>query len=59
MINAGTFCELPGENSGLEGHQAVSKSLLAGLWRCRAGAEGKEAKGGAATVVEQGAGSAI
>lgn len=50
MINVGTFCELPGENSGLEGHQA-------GLWRCRAGAgaEGKKAKGGAVPVVEQGA----
>lgn len=52
----GTFCELPGENSGLEGHQAVSKSLLAGLWRCSvtAGTEGKKAKAGAVTVVAAG-----
>lgn len=52
----GTFCELPGENSGLEGHQDVSKSLLAGLWRCsvRAGTEGKKAKAGAVTVVAAG-----
>lgn len=56
MINVGTFCELPGENSGLKGNQAVSKSLLAGLWRCsvRAGAEGKKAKAGAVTVVGTG-----